>query len=77
MRRCTDTARRFRAPASSSSGGGGMLGAAAAGAAMPRGWGAGWDLGQWMEAQCYARSSKQVFAACPAFLAVRPSVTSY
>ncbi|KAG2424208.1 hypothetical protein HXX76_014740 [Chlamydomonas incerta] len=52
MRRCSDTARRFRSSASPRSR---LL--AAAGAAMPRGWGAGWDMGQWMEAQCYARSS--------------------
>ncbi|KAG2424194.1 hypothetical protein HXX76_014727 [Chlamydomonas incerta] len=57
MRRCSDTARRFRSSASPRSRLLAAAGRRPRGAAMPRGWGAGWDMGQWMEAQCYARSS--------------------
>ncbi|KAG2430333.1 hypothetical protein HYH02_013810 [Chlamydomonas schloesseri] len=48
MRTCVATARRFQGRAVGPPGGVGVA---------PRGWGAGWDMGQWMEAQCYARSS--------------------
>ncbi|KAG2430322.1 hypothetical protein HYH02_013799 [Chlamydomonas schloesseri] len=48
LRTCVATARRFQGRAVGPPGGVGVA---------PRGWGAGWDMGQWMEAQCYARNN--------------------
>ncbi|KAG2424207.1 hypothetical protein HXX76_014739 [Chlamydomonas incerta] len=49
LRGCLATARRFQ-PAAPRSGPAGA-------SSSPRGWGAGWDMGQWMEAQCYAHNN--------------------
>ncbi|KAG2493573.1 hypothetical protein HYH03_008092 [Edaphochlamys debaryana] len=55
LRDCISRAERFRGPAP-------------AGAGPFTGWGAGWTLGEWMEAQCLARSNLLGWSAYSVFL---------